>query len=120
MNNNEVKQIIKNWILEISNDPLPEGIIALNFNLYEPYGIELIGAKVYDLENDDWACEEDFSPTKRHCPNLPIDIKSDWTAQLNFTVKVLKELLIELSDINLFQIEHITVGFSDGDLVVIK
>ncbi|MDF2858168.1 MAG: hypothetical protein K0Q87_4019 [Neobacillus sp.] len=41
---------------------LPKEIKALNTGLFSPYGIELIGAKVYDPEDDDWACEEDFVP----------------------------------------------------------
>jgi len=35
-------------------------------------------------------------------------------------VEVLKELKVELGEINLFQVEHITAGFTEGDLEVIK
>jgi len=49
-------------------ETLPEGIKALNFGIYEPYGVEVIGSFCYDLHDDDWACEEDFVPEERSCP----------------------------------------------------
>ena len=56
-------------------ETLPNDIIALNFNLWEAveengqscYTLELTGSKQYDVENDDWACEEDFDPRERNC-----------------------------------------------------
>ena len=48
------KEIIKQWLLSIENENnLPKDIIALNFGLYEPYSIDLIGSKDYDASNDD-------------------------------------------------------------------
>lgn len=70
----EIKECIKKWLISINDEEkLPKDIVALNFGLYEPYGIELIGAKEYNAEDDDWACEEDFEPNQRDCPNFEID-----------------------------------------------
>lgn len=116
----EIKGRIKSWILEINdNDELPQGIIALNFGLFEPYGIELIGSESYDEEDDDWACEEDFEPKTRSC-SLPIPSKVEWEEVLGTIVLILKELVQELKDIQLLNVKHITTGFSDGDLMIIK
>ena len=108
-----VTAIVKQWLLFIAEyETLPNDIIALNFNLWEAveengqscYTLELTGSKQYDAENDDWACEEDFDPRE----------------VLNGLVEVLKELKKELKVISLFQVKHITVGFAEGDLIVIK
>ena len=109
-------------------ETLPNDIIALNFNLWEAveengqscYTLELTGSKQYDAENDDWACEEDFDPRERNCDALQLSSEIPWEEVLNGLVEVLKELKKELKVISLFQVKHITVGFAEGDLIVIK
>ncbi|MDS0527415.1 hypothetical protein NNC19_17120 [Clostridium sp. SHJSY1] len=121
MERDNVKKIIKEWILRINNEEaLPNDIESLNFGLFEPYGIELIGALNYDAEDDDWACEEDFIPKERECPELNIDSDCDWETVLNEIQMILKELVDELSDLSLLNVNHITTGFCDSDLVVVK
>lgn len=121
MDKENIKQNIKEWILEINKQEiLSKEIIALNFGLFEPYGIELIGSKNYDENDDDWACEEDFVPKLRICPALEIPSGLEWESVLELMINILKELAIELKHIQLLQVSHITTGFCDGDLVVIK
>ncbi|MHC1686074.1 MAG: hypothetical protein AB6733_24620 [Clostridiaceae bacterium] len=117
----ELKECIKKWIISINDEEkLPKDIVALNFGLYEPYGIELIGAKEYDAEDDDWACEEDFEPNQRDCADFEIDSELEWEDVLDIVVKILKELTVELGDLDILKVQHITTGFCDGDLVVVK
>jgi hypothetical protein len=116
-----IKETIKDWILRINDEEiLPENIKALNFGIFEPYGIELIGSSTYDEEDDDWACEEDFVPEERVCNELNISGEYDWETVLNEIQLILKELIDELKDLPLLNVIHITTGFSDGDLVVVK
>lgn len=116
-----VKKVIKEWILRINNEEvLPDDIEALNFGLFEPYAIELVGALTYDAEDDDWACEEDFIPNERQCPELNIDYEYDWETVLSEIQIILKELVDELKDLPLLNVKHITTGFCDGDLIVVK
>lgn len=116
-----LKQKIKEWVISINEEEkLSEEIKALNFGLFEPYGIELIGAIEYDAENDDWACEEDFVPNQRQCPNVEVSTDIKWEEFLNKIVIILKELIKELDYLDLFKVEHITTGFCDGDLVLIR
>lgn len=116
-----IKDTIKDWILRINDEEiLPENIKALNFGIFEPYGIELIGSSTYDEEDDDWACEEDFVPEERVCNELNISGEYDWETVLNEIQLILKELIDELKDLPLLNVIHITTGFSDGDLVVVK
>lgn len=117
----QLKQQIREWILSINEEEeLSKEIKALNFGLFEPYGIELIGAIEYDAEDDDWACEEDFVPNQRQCPNVEVSSDIKWEEFLNTIVIILKELIIELDYLDLFKVEHITTGFCDGDLVLIR
>ena len=125
----KVKAIVKQWLLFIAEyETLPNDIIALNFNLWEAveengqscYTLELTGSKQYDAENDDWACEEDFDPRERNCDALQLSSEIPWEEVLNGLVEVLRELKKELKVISLFQVKHITVGFAEGDLIVIK
>ncbi len=88
--------------------------------MFSPYGIELICAKVYDPEEDDWACEEDFLPAQRECPNIEVDYYVEWENFLNSIVQILKELIIEFDYLEILNVEHITTGFCDGDLVDVK
>ena len=117
----KLKRCIKEWIISLNQvDKLSKDIKALNFGLYEPYGIELIGAKVYDPDDSDWACEEDFVPTQRDCPNFEVIEDIKWEDFLNVIIQILQELTVELKDLEILNVDHITTGFCDGDLIVIK
>ena len=116
-----VKNIIKNWILRIDEEEtLPKEIIALNFGLFEPYGIELTGSELYNFYDDDWACDEDFEPVERTCPDLNIPEDMDWKDVLEMISEILEELVSELDALEILQVPHITTGFCDSDLVIIK
>ncbi|MBU3103948.1 hypothetical protein [Clostridium gasigenes] len=107
--------------MRINNEEvLPDNIEALNFGSFEPYGIELIGAINYDEEDDDWACEEDFILKERKCLELNIDNECNWETVLNEIQMILKELVDELKELLLLNVNHITTGFCDGDLIVVK
>ena len=116
----KLKTSVKEWLIALEKEQLPDNIKALNFGLYEPYGMEVIGAKKYDAEDDDWACEEDFVPEQRECPYFEIDESIEWEKVLEIATSILQELVEELNDNKLLKIEHITTGFCDGDLVIIK
>lgn len=125
----KVKDIVRRWLLYIdAHETVPADIVALNFNLWEAveengdscYTLELTGSRHYDAEDDDWACEEDFEPRERNCDNLQLSSRLPWEEVLKTLVEVLKELKGELADISLFRVEHITAGFTDGDLITIK
>ena len=118
---NNLKVAIKDWLIKTNKtDELSSDIVALSFNLYEPYGLELVGSTWYDEDDEDWACEEDFEPTQRSCPDFEISGNPKWEDVLEIVIEILKELVKELSDLNLFKVKHIAIGFVDGDLTVIK
>ena len=54
------------WLNKILQNSLPENTKAVNFNIYEEpqphiYGIQFVATSSFDLNNDDWACDEIFS-----------------------------------------------------------
>ncbi|MDR2688891.1 MAG: hypothetical protein LBB76_03945 [Azoarcus sp.] len=112
------KEIIRAWILEIdAKEKIPKDIVALCFNLYEPYGLELVGSKCYCEDNEDWACEEDFVPERRHCPGFEMPSFLGWEDVLDMVANILVELSWELPGTQIFQVKHIALGFVDGNLV---
>lgn len=121
METNKLKEVIKKWIVNVDRtEELPSDIVALCFNIYEPYGIEMVGSTWFDKDDEDWACDEDFEPTQRSCPDFEISDKLEWEEVLEIVVAILKDLINELPDIKLLKVDHIAVGFTDGDLTIIK
>ena len=53
------------WLDRILTSPLPEEIIAVNFNLYDDgdscWSMEFIGTGSFDADNPDWAWEQVFT-----------------------------------------------------------
>ena len=53
------------WLDRILTSPLPEEIIAVNFNLYDDgdscWSMEFIGTRSFDAYDPDWACDEVFT-----------------------------------------------------------
>lgn len=124
-----IKAIIKQWLVIVeAQDSVPEDIVAINFNVWEAaeetgascYTLELTGSRLYDPNDDDWACREDFEPRERNCDSLQLCSKLPWEDVLNTLVEIISELKDELRDMKIFRVEHITVGFTDGGLVVVK
>lgn len=118
----KTKEIIKKWLIKINQtEKVPENIVALNFNLYEgPYALDLIGSATYDESDEDWACNEDYIPGLRRCPSLVIPDDKSWEEVLKMVESILRDLIREMSDIELFKVQHIAVGFVDGNLIIIK
>lgn len=56
----------------------------------------------------------------RICPALEIPSDLEWESVLELMIDILKELVMELKHIKLLQVPHITTGFCDGDLEIIK
>ncbi|HEX6429818.1 MAG TPA: hypothetical protein VF008_19125 [Niastella sp.] len=116
-----------NWLTQICTTEKPEAsIIAYNFGLLETgngYTVYLIGSKLYDKEDTDWATEEDFVPALRYYALSPSDFK-----QLQFDVvqNKVKKMIKDFMKTDTYKksffakAKAITIGFDDGDLEKIK
>lgn len=118
----------REWLNNSLNEGMPDGIVALNFNLIEPagisdvkFGIELIGSEAFDENDSDWACEENWEPTQRQI-NIPLSFSSDDWEKCQ---KIITDLILEYlqTDFQALEVKGkiiaIGVGFVDGDLEII-
>ena len=111
----------KEWLDSILKTKLPDGVIAINFNLYEDvdnkWSIELIGALSFNENNDDWACDEIF--TTRDNPFVLVE-ESDWkTIEIIYT-NLINEYLENGKYSNMLkQYTAIGIGFVDGDISIV-
>ena len=112
-----MKKQIEDWLLELShNEVIPENIVALNFGIFESengYCVYLIGSESYDVDDDDWACDEVF--TTRDHPFV-IECESDWELVETFFIGLVNEYL---SSGKLKEYQAIGIGFVDGDLHIL-
>lgn len=124
MDERELKGLILEWVRKIDKtDKVQDDIEGLNFGLYESskgYCMYLIGAKFYDEEDDDWACDEDFRPTDKYLKALPISNEINCAEVIDSVIKIIKDIIYENCYIDLFRVKHITTGFDNGELYIIK
>lgn len=115
------------WMSRIAKSNRPStDIIAFNFGLFETgngFTVYLIGSRSFDKEDDDWATEIDFEPKEKYFEIDPNETRGlDW----NEVREKVKTLLSEFVSSDLFrdsilkQSKHITIGFDDGELEVIR
>lgn len=112
---------LKKWIDEALDQEIPEGIVALNFNLYDDedadWSAELIGAGSFDMENDDWACDEVTDFGTREEPFSWHDEDKDWEEiQELFKSDVARYLAEGKHAAKLQSYKAIGVGFVDGEI----
>lgn len=109
------------WLNNILKNKLPDGIKAINFNLYEDndnkWSVELIGAASFDENNEDWACDEVFST--RENPFVLIK-ESDWESiEIIFKDLIQEYLNKGKYSKKLKEYTAIGIGFVDGDISIL-
>lgn len=113
----------EDWLNSLLSKPLPSGIAAFNFNLYENsdeqeagFAVQLIGAERFDDEDPDWACDEVYSSEE----DLFFFNSTDWENALDTCIAWTERYLDsgKLADI-LKSCSAVACGFVDGDLVTV-
>jgi shikimate kinase len=109
------------WIDQCLSEPMDKAVIAFSFNLYEPYAIELIGSSEFGAEDSDWACSEDFIPSKRKIKIPKRVCSGDWEECLETMPLLVKKYLASnrIGAKTLQSGKAVAIGFVDGDLEVI-
>ena len=120
-------ELLKEWIKKLEDYSQPgKDIKALNFGLFESdegFMIYLTGSKVYDYPNDDWATETDFEPIalyKYLLLNTDDTKNLEWDQLLEKVKMALENVIAKHPNYHLFKNRTVTVGFDDGDLILIK
>lgn len=122
----QIQTQIIDWLNLLNTElTIPPEIIALNFGLYETntgYGIYLIGSTEYDEDDSDWACPPCDFEAKNYQLTLENTKNNDWESFQNLVIDTLNTCLKNptFSQRMFAKISHITTGFDDGDLGVIK
>lgn len=116
------------WLNQGLSENIPNEVVALSFNLFQPagktgikFGIEIIGAASFDEYDEDWACDEIWQPQQRYL-SIPIEYSSeDWEQCLEVMIQLIKTI----SESNepcakVLNSKPIGIGFVGGDLIHIK
>ncbi len=112
---------LRKWIDEALDQGIPEGVVALNFNLYDDeegdWSSDVIGASSFDMNNDDWACDEVTDFGTREEPFSWHDGDKDWEEILQEFKDYIGRYLIEGKHAEkLKEYKAIGVGFVDGEI----
>jgi len=110
------------WIDRSLAEPIDKSVIAFSFDLYEPYGIELIGSSLFDLNDKDWACSEDFVPSKRGI-DIPEGVcsgnRQDCLQTMTAFIKTYLASKRPGANV-LASAKAVAIGFVDGNLEIIS
>jgi len=119
----KIYSALEKWVKGMNEEPASD-VIAFNFGLFESeegYMSYLIGAKEYDPEDDDWACDESYTPANRYFL-IPDSKGASWEDVQNVMTEVLKKFVDSdgFNNTVLSDSIVITIGFDDGELERIR
>ena len=112
------------WLTSVLSEQPPAGIAAYNFNLAQcgDWIVEVIGASVYDKNDDEWACPPNAWIS---CPpdfSIPRHIAPTWELALAYVCERV-DLYLTGGDHphakGMREAEAVCVGFVDGGLTLV-
>lgn len=114
---------VEKWLDSILVQRIPDSVVALNFNLYEDGGnnwsIELVGTESFDLEDEDWCCNEVYDFGTRETP-LAWNEEKAWNEILDEMQQILRKYLEQgCYSYILKKYQGIGIGFVDGDIEIL-
>jgi hypothetical protein len=122
-----IEQIFEEWLENINQtETVDTSIKGFNFGLIETtngFEMYLIGSKIFDLDDEDWATNVDFEPKQKYFQfGKYFSTNKDWQDIL----KISEKLILNYVNSNKFRTsifanaKGITTGFDDGNLTIIK
>lgn len=114
---------VSEWLDVVLETDIPAEVVAFGFNLYEdePYywSMELIGASEFDVDDEDWLCNEATDFDTRENP-LRWHRETGWEEILNDIVYALKEYLKKGKYADILKAKSgVGVGFVDGNIEIL-
>ena len=113
----------KKWLDKALNKPIPEEVIAFNFNLYEDlnktWSVELVGTDNFDMDDEDCACDEVSDFDTRSNPlkwRADIDYEKVTETLIPYIERYLEEGNYSSS---LKDAKGIGIGFVSGNLEIV-
>jgi len=121
------RKIFFNWLDNGLSVDIPANVTGFSFNLVElspdgRFGVELIGAPGFSIEDEDWACDDVFSI----CPSvleIPFSFSGQsWERCLDKMKTLASEYIYSNSNgANVLKAASgVGIGFVDGDLHIIN
>jgi uncharacterized membrane-anchored protein YjiN (DUF445 family) len=124
----DFEKVFEDWLEKIFESEVPKKVKAFSFNLDESayedgykFGVELIGAEMFDFDDEDWACDEIWEPIQRKI-YIPISYSGEtWESCLaKIRDLVVKHLSLDNSIAQKLKSgEGVGIGFIDGNLEII-
>ena len=113
------------WLTSIAPRSPLSGVVAYNFNIAESadaFVVELVGSSYYDADDPDWACDETWTSRPSEFRAWYTESGTAWEPFLNEVCGAVESFMSGSvgSRTALAQAEAVTVGFVDGDLIVVK
>lgn len=124
----DFKSQFLDWLNQGLSENIPNEVVAFSFNLYLPagetgikFGIEIIGAASFDVDDEDWACDEIWQ-SKQRWLSIPIEYSGDDWEQC---LEVMSQLVVTILESNepcaiALNSKLIGIGFVDGNLTLIR
>ncbi|WP_108649879.1 hypothetical protein [Dongshaea marina] len=115
-----LEQTIHQWLAQIT-EQADSDIIAFNFGMFQSpqgYQLYLMGSASYDPTDDNWACDEDYTP-ENGCLSLESFSFANETSALEEVAGVLLNYIQgpQFEGSVLANAEAITIGFDDSELL---
>ena len=111
------------WLDKHLSCDLSDGIVAVNFNLYDgenqTYDVEFVGCGSFDENDEDWACDEVFT-TRGDLFSITQADNTNWQYGLSSTIALVKNYLDEgkYAD-KLKSYKAVGVGFVGGNIKIV-
>lgn len=115
--------LVEKWLNKILEQTVPSNVVALIFNLYDDgednWSIELIGTDSFDLEDEDWCCNEIFDFGTRERP-LAWKEEKEWNEILDEMLQIMRKYLEQGLHSNVLKkYRGVGIGFVDGDVEIL-
>lgn len=113
------------WLASVAPRSPLAGVVAYNFNIAQSpdsFVVELVGSSWYDADDADWACDEAWTSRPSEFRTSYAESGQDWEPFLNEVCRAVGSFLSEHagSHPGLALAEAVTVGFVDGDLILVN
>ena len=114
---------VSEWLDVVLETDIPAEVVAFGFNLYEDidhdWSMELIGTSKFDVDDEDWLCNEVTDFDTRENP-LQWHRETGWEEILNDIVSALKEYLKNGKYADILKAKSgVGVGFVDGNIEIL-
>ena len=114
----------REWLDKALENIFPDNVVAVAFNIYEDrigekWSVEIVGTSRFDMDDDDWGCDEVTSFGTREDP-LSWEEKTDWETVLGEVSDSAAEYLEHGKySGKLKELQGVGVGFVEGDLKIL-